>query len=369
VLYDNEGAFKAGETKLLTKALAVDVRMSAGYAPWCQGHVERWHSWLNTALSILCNKFKSNWREVLQEVLLAYRVSSHDSMDGLSPFEVHHGRRCRLPSDILTGIARRKDGETPTEYVQRQSLSLKKAFGWVREAQMKKALMNKARMDAGKEKVSFETGDQVLIFRPEVRLTQSERKAHSAVPRRYQMRWSKPKTVVRKVHENTYLVRDNGRGASKNKDRKVHVRHMLAYSPWTDDEEPMAVEDASESEVDNRAALKTKTNIGEMIVVAHESKEDPLIVGKVVTISNGECTFQRFGNPNNASSFEGALRPAWTDKNNILYFAKKPQHKSHPPYIGKASVRAVLQRGFALSKASKLPASVLKGASVLVGRS
>jgi hypothetical protein len=381
LICDNEGAFTSKEMKLLTKSLGIEVNASAAYSPWCQGHVERWHSWLNSSLSILCNRFKDDWREHLDEVILAYRISGHSSMDGLSPFEVHHGRRCRLPSDLISGLASCKQGETVAAYHSRQSDALERAFDWVRKAQLESAAKNKERADSSSKQVFFQKGDQVIVWRPEQRLTAEERKEHCAVPSKYQYRWSRPRTIVRRIHDNTYLVRDNGARGTKTKDRKVHVRHLLRYDPWEDDEEPNSVSkpakrqkkkeesvtiDSESDEEDN-----ARVEVGDMILVKHNGDEEPFIAGRVsaiagddsdITTEDREIVFQLFGSY--SGSLRGEIRPGWIDKKNVHYFSNRKQHTSHVPYTNATrglTVRDsnVDQWGFALKK-HKMPNFVLK---------
>jgi transposase InsO family protein len=186
IICDNEGAFKARDAQTLFRKLGIECKVGAAYAPWHQGHVERFHSFLNQTLTIFCNKYASDWRQYLDEILLAYRVSSHDAMDGLSPFEVHYGRPCRLPSGIMRDLnanSYENSPETPTQCVERTADALGRAHTWVREAQERNALRNKQRHDAKHTPVAFQEGEQVLVFRPEVRLTRQEREERARPPK------------------------------------------------------------------------------------------------------------------------------------------------------------------------------------------
>jgi hypothetical protein len=294
---------------------------------------------------------------------------------------VHHGRRCRLPTDILTGLKGLEQQETVAEYHSRQSLALRKAFGWVREAQLKSALRNKARNDEKSHVVQFEKGDQVLAWRPEKRLTAEERKAHDAIPRKYQMRWSRPKTIVRQIHENTYMVRDNGHAGSKSKDRKVHVRHLLHYSPWRDGEEPAAANakkkrdqqqprvprpnNNNESESDNEEP--TKADVGDFVLIKHNSREEPFLIGRVTEIKedkNNRRLFDVHLFGSFSGSLTGEIRAGWIDKKNIHYFGKSRQHYSHKHYTNTTRGLAIEESnlaswGFEITR-QKLPRNVLE---------
>jgi transposase InsO family protein len=380
LICDNEGAFVAKDMKNFQKTLHFSCIVGAAYAPWHQGHVERFHAHLNKTLSMLTDKFMNNWRDILDEVMLAYRVSSHESMDGLSPFEIHYGRKCRLPSEILTGINRERKEETPTAYHQRQAIALKKAFAWVRESQEKRAAKNKIEADSKSKHTHYREGDQVLVYRPEERL--KEREENASIPRRYLMHWSKPRTIVRELNENTYLVRKNGNKNKNEKDTKVHVRHLIHYSPWKENSQPpppntksnnarttraqtRSHKKAADNQIEKEPAPKGETHIGEFALIKHRDKNEPYLIGKLLMKQKKhrekeQLMFHLYGSFKANPNLSGALKPGWVDKQNKRYYREKRQHHTHAAYTNhtrKLRVREehVAMRGFTLTNAHKLP--------------
>ena len=75
---------------------------TSGYQP--QGNcVERFHRFLNAALTIYCHEFRSSWEDALDPILFALRASVSAST-GYSPFYLVYGRDAPLPLDSIFGL-------------------------------------------------------------------------------------------------------------------------------------------------------------------------------------------------------------------------------------------------------------------------
>ena len=84
------------------------------------------------SLSLLVNKHKSDWREYLDAVLFAYRVSANEAT-GYSPFYLTYGREPVLPGDVLYGIEPEQDWEDEADQGCTVGKTLAAVFEEVRE--------------------------------------------------------------------------------------------------------------------------------------------------------------------------------------------------------------------------------------------
>ena len=76
--------------------------------------MERFHRYLNSAISIVYEKVKADWDECVPSVLFAYRASINDTT-GHTPFFLEHGREAQLPiSNLFPSLKR---NETPENFV------------------------------------------------------------------------------------------------------------------------------------------------------------------------------------------------------------------------------------------------------------
>nr|CAD2155561.1 unnamed protein product [Meloidogyne enterolobii] len=91
IVSDNGSPFRSNEFKVYCQNKGISQVFSAPYHPQSNGQVERFVDYFKRMMTK--NSNKKNW---LSEVLLFYRASPHESLEGKSPSEVFLGRKLRL---------------------------------------------------------------------------------------------------------------------------------------------------------------------------------------------------------------------------------------------------------------------------------
>nr|CAD2163881.1 unnamed protein product [Meloidogyne enterolobii] len=91
IVSDNGSPFRSNEFKVYCQNKGISQVFSAPYHPQSNGQVERFVDYFKRMMTKNYNK--KNW---LSEVLLFYRASPHESLEGKSPSEVFLGRKLRL---------------------------------------------------------------------------------------------------------------------------------------------------------------------------------------------------------------------------------------------------------------------------------
>ena len=80
-------------------------RVTSAYNPQSNGLDERFNQMLKTSLQRLVNEHQTNWNELIDDVLFAYRTSRQDSTK-YTPFFLMHGR---LPIDVALSVKDQSD--------------------------------------------------------------------------------------------------------------------------------------------------------------------------------------------------------------------------------------------------------------------
>ena len=80
--------------------LGISKVTTTGYQPQANGHVERFHKYMNASMTILSNRSVEEWDWFLPAILFSYRCSPCESTS-YSPYFLLHGRHPNLPADIL----------------------------------------------------------------------------------------------------------------------------------------------------------------------------------------------------------------------------------------------------------------------------
>jgi hypothetical protein len=102
-LFSDRGKSFAGKfLKRLCDRMGIANRETTSYQPTSSGRVERFHSYLNAALTPFVDQNPDEWDRYLHLVAFPYRVSVLPGI-GVSPFQLIYGRKLTLPMDLLTG--------------------------------------------------------------------------------------------------------------------------------------------------------------------------------------------------------------------------------------------------------------------------
>ena len=298
---------------------------TAGYSPSANGVCERFHRWLNAAMTIIWKKKALDWDDYLPPIAFAYRASTNEST-GYSPYYLVHGHDPILPLDALLNIE-----DTPSSVPQEEIVSatvqrLKDAFRAAREQQYRAYLKN-YEMTQNKVKPEFKKDDWIIIYKrsaKEARLDITGDKR--TLPRKWTNQWVGPGRFIREISNTEAEVNVYG-------ERLVIGYSRLArYRPWDGE---WSVDGTSTSELflenEDRKIEEIEQDepeIGDMFVVlwGKEGWPDGIIkadfgVGRITKINENpkakyDCHW--YGNYNYLDS--KAFMPGFVDTDRRIKF-------------------------------------------------
>ena len=166
ILSDRAKEFIDTGAKALCERWGISKIETSGYNSTGNGHVERFHRYLNAAMTISYDKRSKDWDIYLPAILFAYRVTTNDST-GFSPAYLMYGRELMLTSDIIfdTTSLTEKPFSSEKEYVIQLQSALESAFGKARDAQMRAAKTNAIRRDKSRiEPPPYKHNDKVWYW-------------------------------------------------------------------------------------------------------------------------------------------------------------------------------------------------------------
>jgi transposase InsO family protein len=201
VISDRAREFISKGMKQLAHQMGTVLITTSGYNPTGNSSVERFHRYLNSALSIVYEKIRANWDEYIPSILFSYRASVNDTT-GHTPFFLEHGREPQLPLGNLFPYLRKE--EVRENFVQEITGRLDFAFGRARELQAITAEKNKARKPE-QFQPKFKPGDFLLLkarAANESRLEEKdENDRHVSIPEKLRNQFVGPYRMVRWVGE------------------------------------------------------------------------------------------------------------------------------------------------------------------------
>lgn len=313
---------------------------TGGYNPTGNAFCERFHRYLNSAVTILnpVDDGPPVWDQIVPAVLFAYRSSASDTT-GFSPYFLLHGVEPTLPDDAIFEAAPDPSAEYYEEYVDSLHSNLKAAFELARKRQFKAAAENRSQAKP-KNKPQLQPGDQVYLWEVASR-------ASGTVPKKWTPRFTGPFLFIRWASERHAVI------AYKGKEKEYHVNRLTKHVPWDS-----AVSDTNSWSLQNRRGENVSASVpdqsvlerpvpippdfilkeGELFVFPMEISEEnalPFGIGRVISHEKGQFIhFQWLGN---ASQNQNArFEPCWFQKAGAKYYYKsRPIYRSHPPYTGK----------------------------------
>ena len=205
----------------LCQSLNIKQIHSAPYHPQSNGQIERFHRSLKFMLqTILVDKEKDRWDEVIPVILFAYR-STPNRITGFSPFELVYGFPIKTPLDIIKENWT-KNTEDEENHLGERSLSdfiinirrnLKRANDAAVANERHEKSYTKAWYDKQAREISYEPGSKVFLLLPV--------KQH-----KFGAIWRGPFIVMSKQGKVDYIVKNPSREKSE---RLVHVNMMREY--------------------------------------------------------------------------------------------------------------------------------------------
>jgi len=220
--------------KEVCKLLGIEKTRTTAYHPMSDGLVERYNRTLLNMLSHYVNDRHNDWDDALQPVMLAYRTSVHEST-GFTPHFLWTGREVNLPIDIMFGSLQ----DTPRGDVGKFAWDLKQklhsGYELARSFLSKSQERQKEVYDRTKHFRSYEVGDRVGVFFPNIKLGRTKKFAKP---------WKGPFVISRKLNDLNYEVKPCGSNKGK---VIVHFNRLMS---WPDEQDRFDGSDVIESEQD-----------------------------------------------------------------------------------------------------------------------
>lgn len=301
---------------------------TGGYNPAANGMCERFHRYLNSAMTQLYDKKSPNWDDCIPAAVFAYRVSENDTT-GYSPYFLQRGREARLPADLIFTPATQKEGE---DYVERNLAALKRAFDETRKLQYARFVENVVRRP-DRQKPKFVKGDLVLLWgrtSRESRLDMVDDKR--AIPRKWVNPWKGPGIFEQKLTETQAEILLEG------KTKSVNFNRLARYVPWDHIEVGSTEWKSKTVEGRNRALAKQhearSVIVGDTILfeLAAQGADDHTFgVGVVLDTTQEFLKFQWLGSYKYKETDK--FRPGWIDvKDRKVYYNKSKTKGNHVRY-------------------------------------
>jgi transposase InsO family protein len=294
------------------------------------GHIERFHRYLNSAMTALTSTHGANWHLFADAMLFAYCTSVHDAT-GFSPFELLYGRRPRLPQVVHFNF-RERDYKTEREYLISATEAMTTAYSKVRIQQQRMADKNRMRLEKHQQIVEYKVGEYVLLWR---RQSKTIINGYNATKKlrasgKWVNTWTRPQIVTKRVSTNTYDVRDP---ETAQVSRSCHVNMMHPFTPWSDS---VLTTDRTAFQ---SVPWKSGGEIAKEALIAVPLPEGKFGIGKLLEADDGDkLLFQWWGNDDESCTKTATFAPAWlkgSKKQLVHYYRHEPENPKHLPYTSR----------------------------------
>ena len=238
IISDNGTEFK-GDMAAAMQMLKIEKKFTAAYRSEGHGMVERFNQAISEKLKTIISQDEQNWHLALPWVKLAYNNTPHAALsmenEGLTPSEVHIGRKLRMEADNVTGGLDENLPKNPSLYVQQLRNHLVGVHKWVKESQAKynEKMRQAANRRGIKKHREWKVGNLIRLEVPPE--TGAKRKLHD--------KYEGPYEVMEKESEYTYTIKKVGDDRTKT---NVHANRMADFK------------DVNESAAEKEEANKTR---------------------------------------------------------------------------------------------------------------
>ena len=166
IITDQGAAFTSHQWRAMMKMWKIQHVTTSAANPQANGQVERMNQTILKSLRRTLTPKKELWPDILQFVLMDYRVSTQDTT-GYSPSQLLFGRQMRLPIESKYEARENEDWNRAIQKRIAQLAEIEQNHIIASEKIKAKQIKMKARYDKGiKKKETFQVGELVLLYGP-----------------------------------------------------------------------------------------------------------------------------------------------------------------------------------------------------------
>ena len=357
VISDNGSEFMNNVVKHMLDKWDVRYHFTGGYQPQACP-VERYHRFMNSTMTMLCNKYGSNWPDYLPIACFVYNSSTCEST-GFTPYELvfcareptllHELDLQKAASNLgLANPPSEADNSGTAQAFRQESFNrLHEMYIEVRKTCEKMYARNKAYTIANegpvqRKRIRYEVNDQVLMWEPkhaqnmqtpEQMLLQGN---STKRPGKWNEKWSGPHTIVR-INEKSsspYTIFHT----EKCVDIQTHANRLCPFQPWSDG----ITSTSWKMDVRRRYRTGEWVEEGSLVLVP---LEEPYPFGIALMLScepNGDMVLQWLGNKKN--SLHGTFSKGWIREDGSIYYENMAANVADIPYTLKREGITMNQR-------------------------
>ena len=200
ILTDRGQNFMSNLLKELCEIFQITKISTSSYHPQTNSTCERMNSYILQGLRAHCNSDQTNWHEVLQSIMLAYRTTPATQSTKHSPYMLLFGRECQLPIDVaLSGESEplTSRNEHLQKIIDNVKVTSAEAKANLAQAQTK----SKTYYDKQASCTTYKIGDHVYL---------SNHKHKKGLSPKLTQKWTGPYYIVKTFPNDTYHLRACG---------------------------------------------------------------------------------------------------------------------------------------------------------------
>lgn len=306
---DNEKAFTGRVMESLQRLWGIEHIPTRPYHSEANGHVERFHRFLNELLTIESHEAK--WTERVRAVVFTYNCGVHAST-GFSPYFLFHGREPKLPLTFGEIFHADEDPDHATFAVE-LTRTVRRAMRISWERQAKVLHSRQERENRNRKDIILRKDDLVMLWEPRLA-------GDAHVKEQMTDRFSGPHRVLRQASAGSYVLAHGDR----NKEVTADIKDLVLYHPFVD-------LPAGKGQVRPR-----KIQPGDLCIVPLRSKKyQPFYVARVTKVNKNSLIFQWYGNLEDNTRLE--LAPEWLDARGDTYYSKTKERSNDRPSTNKTT--------------------------------
>jgi predicted aspartyl protease len=196
----------------------IEKRQVSAWHQQANGKVEKFMKFLTDTMAIILKRDQSNWDDLIENVLFTYRVSYNRTLRD-NPFYLIYGRDPILPQDLFMPVKSSNQRQITAgdivEYKMKLLKDLHATYGKLNQDKAKERDVYKNYYDKSHKDVSFDVGEQVMLFTP---------RSEIGLTKKFLSRWTGPYKVLAKVNPVNYRL--------EALPHVVHVQRLRRYRPW-----------------------------------------------------------------------------------------------------------------------------------------